>query len=356
MIAQRIRQARLARGLSQSELAEAAGGISKQAISYYEAGDDVPRSSVLMRLAEALNVQLDYFFRSVTIELGEPAYRKHCKLTKSAMAKLESRVQDEVERYVETESLFDPNSVKAFKRPPGFSRAIQEPEDVECLGVKLRQHWLVGMDPIDNLTELLEDQAVKVIYVDEDEHFDGCAYPNGNVPVIVVNHDKPGDRLRFNLAHELGHLLLKFLEEWDDKQIERAARRFAGAFLVPKDVACRELGRDRVRISTLELMELKRKYGMSMQAWIMRAKQLGIITEYAYEKLWREFGARGWRKNEPVKYKKEESTRHKRLVARAYESDMISESRAAELLAVPREEVVDLLALNGSDSYESSHS
>lgn len=345
MLGDRIRQARVRKAFSLRALADAAGAISAQAISNYETGKDAPSSGVLLRLAKALDVPFDYFFRTVKVELGTPAYRKHCKLSKSEMALLESSVEDAVERYVEAESLISIDVVSKLTIPSELSTNATSLEDVEKKASALRQAWNVGTAPIDNLTELLEDHNIKVIFTRSGEHFDGCAFPEGAIPVIVVNSAKPTDRIRFDLIHELGHLLLRFPTDWDDKAIEAAAHRFAGAFLVPADAARKELGDGRQTISVLELSKLKLKYGMSMQAWLRRAKDLGIVSEATYNRLYVKIIVRNnWRLQEPFELKTPEgSTRMERIIARAYTDSLISDVRAAELLQVPREDFLNSL-------------
>lgn len=345
MLGDRIRQARARKTLSLRALADAAGDISAQAISNYETGKDAPSSGVLLRLAKALEVPIDYFFRAAIVELGTPAYRKHCRLSKTEMASLESTVEDAVERYVEAELLISPQPLMRPTVPEELSTEVSSVDDVENKVQALRSAWRVGSAPIDSMTELLEDHDVKVIFQSEGEHFDGCAFPDGNTPVIVVNDTKPTDRVRFDLAHELAHLLLRFPEEWDDKAIEGAAHRFAGAFLVPADAARRELGDRRSTVSLLELRELKLKYGMSMQAWLHRAKDLGIVSQSTYTMLYRKLIVRnGWRLKEPFDLPGQEcSTRMERIVARAYTDSLISDARAAELLQVSREDFLDSL-------------
>lgn len=345
MLGERIRQARARKAMSLRALADAAGDISAQAISNYETDKDAPSSGVLLRLAKALEVPIDYFFRTATVELGTPAYRKHCKLSKSEMMALESTVQDAVERYAEAELLISEETRGAATVPSEFAEQVGSLDAIEDRAQALRRAWSIGNGPIDKLTELLEDHGIKVIFMSAGEHFDGCAFPNGKTPVIVVNDAKPADRIRFDLAHELAHLLLRFPEEWDDDAIESAAHRFAGAFLVPADVARMELGDQRSNISVLELRTLKLKYGMSMQAWLHRAKDLEIVSHSTYTRLYRRIiVANGWRISEPFELPEREcSTRMQRLVARAYTDSLISDSRAAELLRVSREDFLQSL-------------
>ena len=344
MVGQRILQARRARGFSQRELAARAGDISAQAISLYENGEDMPSSPVLIRLASALDVGTDYFFRTVSVDLGQPAYRKHCSLPQREMKAVECRVVDAVERYLEVEALLGLDVDDHFELPPSFNEPVRGLEHAERSADELRTFWRIGADALNNLTELLEDHGTKVVFVKADNRFDGCAYHKGSVPVIAVNREMPGDRMRLDLAHELGHLVLSFPEGTPGKEQESTAFRFAAAFLVPADTARRELGMKRSNLSVFELLSLKHKYGISMQAWVRRARDLDIISEAAYGKLCREFAIRGWRIREPGEpLRREESDRQLRLVVRAYSSGLISESRGAKLLGMLVHQFSDLL-------------
>lgn len=339
MLNERLKQARVARGMSLRELAEAAGGITAQAISNYETGKDMPGSSVLMRLADALGVRLDFFFRTTSVALGEPAYRAHCKVRKTDLRVIESTAIEELERYADAESLVFPDGGPRLSLPAGLGDEVTCIDDVESRAESLRAHWGIGSDAIDNLTELLEDNGIKVIFVDASEDFAGCSYHATDAAVIVANSGIPGDRLRFTLAHELGHIALNVPATWTHREIESAAHRFAGAFLVPAVAARRELGSSRPTVSLVELMSLKAKYGMSPQAWIYRAADLGIITKRSAEGLFRRLSALGLLKQEVGSaLPKERSSRLLRLVARATADGIISEVRAAELLAVPLEQ------------------
>jgi Zn-dependent peptidase ImmA (M78 family) len=114
---------------------------------------------------------------------------------------------------------------------------------------------------------------------------------------------------------------------------EKAAFRFAGAFLVPEPAARQELGNRRQRLDVYELHMLKHKYGMSMQAWIHRAQDLNILSQAGAASIYRHFSASGWKQREPGDPCPSEGTdRLKRLVVRALIEDMISETRAGELL------------------------
>ncbi len=326
-IGERLKLARVRARLSQRELA-ARAGVSAMAISKYENNEMMPGSTVLLRLSAALDVRPEFLLRSAPQLVIEPVYRKHSKLGTKAQNAILAQIQDWLERYLLVESLC--LEERSFEMPQGFPKEVQTLAQAEQAAATLREIWQLGSDPIDNLTELLEAKGIKVGLIAADDDFDACAFLyDGKAPVIAVNRNRPGDRQRFDLAHELGHMMLRATGGLDEEQ---AVHRFAGAFLVPAEAAYLELGKARTRLDLLELAMLKRKYGMSMGAWIYRARDLGILNERAAEGLWRQFSARGWRKQEPDPLPPEEPGRMHRLVRRLLAEQVISEARAAELM------------------------
>ena len=155
----------------------------------------------------------------------------------------------------------------------------------------------------------------------------------GQSPVIVTKANIPGDRQRFNLGHELGHLVLEVAEGLD---AEKISHRFVGAFLAPAPAVRFELGHSRTILDMNELYLLKQKYGLSMQAWIFRARDLEIISPQVAERLFQRFRANNWHRQEPGKaYPFENPLRMERLIYRALVEDLISRSKAQELLGKP---------------------
>jgi Zn-dependent peptidase ImmA (M78 family)/DNA-binding XRE family transcriptional regulator len=324
-IGQRIKQARRSNKLSLRDLAGQAE-ISPMAISKYERDQDIPSSGVLLRLSEALGVKIDFFFRPMTTEVRLEAFRKHAALGVKEQKAIQMRIQDWVERYLEVESLF-PDEQRAISLPV---QVVNSFEQVEIAALELRQEWNLGVDPIENMIQLLEDQGIKVGLVSGFEHFDACTFMADRAPVIVSKADLSGDRQRFNLGHELGHLVLNVQ---GDLNPESACHRFVGAFLAPAQVTRFELGSNRTALDMNELFLLKHKYGLSMQAWIFRAKDLGIISPGIATRLFGRFRANNWHRKEPGNpFPIEKPRRMERLIYRALAEDLFSRSRAQELL------------------------
>jgi len=246
--------------------------------------------------------------------------------TKTRMA-VENAAREVLERYLALESVFGETREPCHQLRPIPIACV---ENAETAADDLRRDWHLGTDPIGNLTETLESRGVKVVLVDDRPGFDGMScWANGTVPVVISRKGIPGDRQRFNLAHELGHLLLMPDDSLDQ---EKAAYRFAGAFLIPKDAVFETLGKKRSTISLGELHYLKRTYGASMQAWLHRAHDLAVITDAVYVRFCRQFSAMGRRTREPGRQvPPEESKRFALLLEQALAEKLITPARAAQL-------------------------
>jgi Zn-dependent peptidase ImmA (M78 family)/DNA-binding XRE family transcriptional regulator len=324
--------------MSQDALAQQAQ-VSKMAISKYEREEDIPSSGVLLRLSAALQMPVEFFFRPPAARVQLQVFRKRSSLGAKEQESVMAQIQEWLERYLEVEEILQedqsPVSLPKFQ--------VSSLDDIEKAALELRRFWNLGDDAIENLMELLEDQKIKVGLVDGFDDFDACTFQAGESPVIVTKSGQPGDRQRFNLAHELGHLVL---EVGQDMSVEKAAHRFAGAFLVPAETAQRELGEHRSNLDFNELYLLKQKYGLSMQAWVSRARDLDIIDENTAERLFQAFSAKGWRKTEPGEALiSEKPLRMQRLIFRAFAEDLISHTRAEELLGTALDPVWAVKAL-----------
>jgi Zn-dependent peptidase ImmA (M78 family)/DNA-binding XRE family transcriptional regulator len=335
MIGERIQQARKASGLSLRALAEKAG-VSAMAISKYENNQSTPSSGVMLALAKALQVRTEYFLRRAKVELRDVEYRKHVSLPKKVLDQIEGDVIEQIERYIELEEILPVNPIQLFKLPKSLPKQIEDFERIESIVLEIRKAWGLGNNPIPDLIDTLEERGIKIFQsiALHDEKFDGLATTVNDTPVIVVGRDWPGDRQRFTLAHELGHLVLKNrLAEGLDE--EKAANRFAGAFLVPAVEAIKELGSTRNWLEPVELCVLKQTYGLSMRGWIYRASDLNILNKTASKKMWDYFRSRNWVKKEPgEQYPPEKPKLFTQLVFHAYGEELVSDSKAAELMSM----------------------
>lgn len=335
MLGNRIKQAREAAGLSLRALAEKAG-VTAMAISKYEREESTPSSGVLLALAKALGVRTEYFFRQTEIDLTDVEYREHEKLPEKEEKKVISDVIEQLERWIELEEFIPTPWSIEFKLPPGLPKTLRSYDDIEQVVEILRDAWGLGRNQVPDLIDTLETKGIKIIITRYDGHklFNGLAAKVNHSPVIVVGKHWPGDRQRFTLAHELGHLVLhgRLSSALDE---EAACNRFAGAFLVPKESVYAALGNKRTWLEPQELMYLKQDWGLSMGAWTFRARELGILSKEHFQNIWRHFRAHGWKEKEPdPQYPNEKTSLFQQLVYRALGEDIIGESKAAELLGM----------------------
>lgn len=336
MLHERIKRARILRHRTLQQVADDMGGISKQLLSRYELGRDVPGSARLIQLAKVLDVKPEYFFRAGAVELGEVAFRKHSAFGKGQQAAVKEQVREQLERYLEVEALFDLGGDR-LPRPHLHSYAVKDAAAAEQAANRLREAWELGTAPITNLTETLEEHGIKVIGIDGHERFDGlCAdMDNGVNAVVVFNINRAGERQRFNLAHELGHLMMRLPEEMrDTKEGEALCHRFAGALLFPAAQVKSTFGGHRQALLMQELLLAKQEWGLSMQAVLRRLLDVDIVSQARYDATMKIFSIRGWRSKEPGELAGEQTYRLRQLVFRALAEDLISLGRAAELLAV----------------------
>ena len=173
MIGRRLRQLRLARGLSLEALAAAIGGVvTKQSLSKYEQGKATPSPVVLNRLAEALEVKAAYLWSEPSIRVEFLAYRKGSALLKGEQARVEGLVAEGLETRVHLQQLLGqdneiPLPVQVFP--------IEKLEDTEAAATALRNQWQLGLDPIANVTDVLERHSVHVLEIDAAGKFDGIS-------------------------------------------------------------------------------------------------------------------------------------------------------------------------------------
>jgi len=331
----RLKLARKMAGYSLQELADALEKkVTKQSLNKYEMGLMNPSGDVLVAISSTLKVKPDYFLKRNQVELGEILFRKKASLSKKNEESVVEKVRDYVERYLEIENIV--GVITEFKNPLKNS-AIATKKDVELAATKLRKEWDLGTDPIPNIIEMLELKGIKVLLIDDVEEIDGLAvFTSSRIPVVVVNiRNKPIERIRFTIVHELAHLLLNFEKHIAalPKEVEIFCHLFSSCFLIPSEMLTKLIGsakRNYIQIN--ELISIKEYYGISLRAIVHRLKELEIIVNSYYERwmVWlsKTYGA----KNEPGEYKGEEKSRNfDQLVNRALAEELISLSKAAAL-------------------------
>lgn len=329
MIGDRVRQARLAAGLTLDDVArrltEQGASITRAGLSKYELNKSTPAASFLLKLANILAVPSSYFLEEPPVVVSWIAFRQHTRLRSRQQAQIRAYATRVAESQVWLQSKLYPSET-----PGLITRPAESFDDAEATAMKLRQDWKLGDAPIESVTQSAEAHGVVVVrWQSHHGQFDGLVgWINERIPIVVAGNGVSEDRWRYNLAHELGHLILEPVGPMAEHE-EALAHRFAGAFLAPASAVRRELGTRRRHLSLQELGLLKRKYGLSMQAWSRRAYNLQIIDEGHFNSLCRELSRRRWRKEEPISFHGSENPiRLQQLTLHALAEGMISETQA----------------------------
>jgi Zn-dependent peptidase ImmA (M78 family)/transcriptional regulator with XRE-family HTH domain len=337
MIHDRLRRARVLKGLSLDDLAQAVGDITKQALSKFERGDAVPNSTRLLQLSKALGVRPEYFFRSEAVTLAPLEFRKLARMPKYRQRQVEEQMRDHLERYLALERCFEAVDVRIEPTPPQ-AIAVASIDEAESAADRLRNDWGIGRDAIANLTQLLEERGIKIALIEGQDDFDGACAATDDIQhvLIALNTSRPGERVRFTAAHELGHWVMALPDDMPEPEKERCCHRFAGAFLYPGEQVLMDFGSHRrSRVHPGELLNAKRRYGVSMQAALRRLKDLGLLNESGYKSAVIQFAQAGWRSAEPEPLLPEQPRRFESLVFWGLAEGLFSPSRAAELLQRP---------------------
>jgi Zn-dependent peptidase ImmA (M78 family) len=351
MIGARLKLARDAAGLSLRALADRIDQlVSAQAIGKYERDLMMPGSKVLLGLSRALQVSPEYLLSQRQIALSGVEFRKAPSAAAKEERAVEARVLEHLERHLSVEEALGLDAAPQ-RLPLARLDPIEEPVQAQQAARKLRGEWRLGTDPIPSMTELLEERGIKVIGLRLPISVSGsktiAKLENGkSVPAVIINADHTGERQRFTLAHELGHLILDMGPGMTSRAAEKAMDQFAGAFLVPSEELERLAGAHRSELSLGELLEMKAHFRVSLQCLVVRLGQVGILSDLEARRHWQMLKEHGFLDPpypEPGPLKAEESHRLHRLAMRAVTEGALSESKAAELLGVSARTLNDWL-------------
>lgn len=308
LVPSRLIDARLAARLNQSELA-ALIGVSRQAVSSYELGDKTPEPETMKSIAQALGQPVSYFTQAEPRAFGEFStnfFRKTGSDTKrrNAACEIFAKWLAQVAHIFEDEANFPEVDIPQYEPVSRNSQRYLE-DELEDIAERVRQRFDLGLGPISNVIRLLEKNGVIASRFEiPNENIEAFSFWSGSRPFVFLASDKESAaRARFDVAHELGHLVLHrwvTKEDIEDKvrlrEIEAEADRFAGALLLPRKSFPNEVYSPRLGA----FVDLKERWKVSIQAMVYRCKDLGIFDERQVTNLYKQISAKKWRKREPL--------------------------------------------------------
>jgi Zn-dependent peptidase ImmA (M78 family)/plasmid maintenance system antidote protein VapI len=302
--------ARESRGLTQTDLAEKLHTY-KANISRLEHGDVGTDEETLVALSEATNYPPQFFLQKGEILPVNLSYRKRKQVAAKLLTPIEAQINI-IRRHVQfvTRSL-----EKLAPELPLYE--VDEKNTAEKIASLVRRKWNIPAGAIDNLTKILEEQGIIISSFDfgTDRVDSRSMLTDDNYPIIFLNRNLLGDRQRFSLAFELGHLIMHtFCIVPHDRDINHEANLFAAELLMP----AKDILKDFKDGVTLPLLgELKRKWKVSMIALLYRADDLGLLSPNQKRYLVQQFNDQKIRRREPpqLDVRKESPQLMRRLLA-----------------------------------------
>ncbi len=306
IIPEKLKEARLARGYTVTALAEKIG-ISKQTISKYELGQSSPSSETMIKYCNFLNFDINFFMFN-----NEDSSNNYGTIFFRSLKSAESQVREEIKIRIKWTNYIYQYINEFIEFPklnlPDFEEKSLENLDlykIEDIADKLREYWNIGKGPINNLSILLEQNGIILCNSNiNNVKVDACSEVINNTAIFFIRTNAiSACRLRFDLAHELGHLILHSeitKEELENKEIldriEKEANMFASAFLLPRE----EFSNEVLALSLDHFVNLKSRWKVSIAAMIYRCKELGIFSDSQVLYLRKQISLKKWRTIEPL--------------------------------------------------------
>jgi Zn-dependent peptidase ImmA (M78 family)/DNA-binding XRE family transcriptional regulator len=286
----RITLARQRRGLRISALARELD-VTRQTVAAWETGDQIPTAANLAALGVRLQFPVEFFTSDDVdpVPVGAVSFR--------ALSKMTATTRDVALAAGRTALLIDEWLTARYRLPdPNVPTLGLQPPDQAADA--LRQRWDLGNAPVSNMTHLLESKGVRIFSLPEEcRSVDAYSLRWHGTPVVLLTPGKSAERRRFDLAHELAHLVLHTeREHFQGPQAEDEANRFAASFLMPR----RGMLARPLRHATIDMiLTERRRWKVAAMALTYRLNELGFLTEWEYRNHCIELSRRGFRRSEP---------------------------------------------------------
>lgn len=308
IIPSRIKQARVSRGYSMADLGNLVG-VSRQAISKYEIGTYTPTEAVLSRIASVLRYEISFFRKPLPSDAASPStvfFRSRCSTTKKSKeaAKEKIAIFQEIDKYLRQFVSFPKVNLPTIDYH--FTYEQLNIQQIEEFAMAVRNNWGLGNAPIVNLTNVFQKNGIMISVMNlNNKKIDAFSVWKDAIPYIFLSSEKYSDvRLRFTLAHELGHLLLhaNYINEEEIQtkvifdKIEKEADLFAAALLLPATT----FSNDIYSTSIDHFINLKKKWKASIGSMIYRCQDLDLLTENQIKYLKDQMSYNHYWKSEPL--------------------------------------------------------
>lgn len=307
--------------MSRSQLAEKVG-VTEQAIWQYENGYTFPKLEVVNKLKTIFKVKGPYFYQPDllnkvdmnNIQIQNIAYRSETinSLSKSQSELMHVRFIDAFLKKIEQKINYPKNLLLELRRDVVIflknNSEMDRELQIKYIAELARERIGLGEGSNKNLLFLLEKAGAFIFEKEIGDKIDAYSLwtEEDRAYIILGSVKKSAVRRNFDLAHELGHLLLhpyvdfSLLDKNERQQVEREADYFASCFLLPSEIIQKDLEKIKKISNPDSYISLKAKYNVSIQALEMRAYKLGFLTPKQHSYFYRQIAIKNYRLEEPL--------------------------------------------------------
>lgn len=336
------------------DLAEKSG-LSRQMISNYETGKTKPKAETLLNLISVLNFPRNFFSADLPdIHSGAIYFRSQSAATKKVRDMQKERLKYLYEVFQTLSKYVNFPEVNLPELVEKDIHNITE-EDIILKASELRKTW--GIDPVSPINDLVKLVEKNGIIISEanmsDSHLDAVSRWIVDRPFIMLtDNDESAVRRRFNIAHELGHVLLhnsiESIHEYSSQElkniIEKQANMFASHFLLPSQAFS-----DSLLSTNLEYyVDLKKYWKVSIQAMVFKTYYLGLINDDQRLYLNKKISWNKWKTKEPFDDVLE--VEKPRLLSKVYsmivDNNVIQNKELFITLKLPKDELEKIIGIS----------
>lgn len=288
-----ITLARESRGISQSGLATRID-MSSGNLSKIENSDIGVTEDIIEQIAKETNYPTSFFAQQEDVFPEHLIYRKREKVTQSLLTIINAK--GNIIR-LQLQHLLKILNVESLELP---NFEVTETNTPQTIAQKVRKAWRLEKGIIEDTIKLLENNGIIIAAFEfGTERVDSrCILTETKYPIIIYNKSLLGDRQRYSIIFQLGHLIMHTaFKIGRDRDIAHEANLFTAEFLMPE----KDIRKDFENGITLPLLaELKGKWKVSMISLLYRADDLGYLTPNQKRYLIQQFNEQKLRRREPL--------------------------------------------------------